>query len=511
MAPQPTCQTCVRNYLGSKEDPALSENPNQLVDQAANQVAKTDNTVPRPNKEVATRNQHFSTDIYQILANQTQILQEIARNLASIQQQLLLPQPKVNPDNSKDKAAQIQELQSVEDTDTNKEKNKEFLNVMITGMKTPIRAHDCPNFQNSIDKSLLQENSTVKEGSGHKRKTSPSEVDMQDVPQCQTMQPCQDIPKYPTLKSKKIRHVPGLICFICHEIGHYMRHCPQKPYMDALLQANMSTSRMPSFSQGSPNSRNVNSVRPTSPDDKGAKAFCNMCQDIQEKKEMRDYKKRKVSSIEIQERESSRQGKNPPKVKSKKVQPTTSLPNVSGPKSSKPPNNGSASLTSPSVEQNRLNQVQEETNGKVMNLEQVERAGEEQVPLARSEPQYEYRWADGVKVKKPVQVSAPKYVEYLMDWVESQLDDEAIFPQKIGAPFPQNFREVIRTIFKRLFRVYSHMYHSHFQMILKLKEEAHLSTCFKHFVLFTWEFHLIDRAELAPLNELIEPIVFRYF
>ncbi|XP_052149932.1 MOB kinase activator-like 1A [Oryza glaberrima] len=132
-------------------------------------------------------------------------------------------------------------------------------------------------------------------------------------------------------------------------------------------------------------------------------------------------------------------------------------------------------------------------------------------PIMSAGPKYEYRWADGVKVKKPVQVSAPKYVEYLMDWVESQLDDEAIFPQKIGAPFPQNFREVIRTIFKRLFRVYSHMYHSHFQMILKLKEEAHLSTCFKHFVLFTWEFHLIDRAELAPLNELIEPIVFRYF
>nr|AAU89179.1 zinc knuckle containing protein [Oryza sativa Japonica Group] len=180
------------------------------------------------------------------------------------------------------------------------------------GMKTPLRAHDYPNFQNSIDKSLLQEYSTVKEGSGHKRKTSPSEVDMQDVPQCQTMQPCQDIPKYPTLKSKKIRHVPGLICFICHEIGHYMRHCPQKPYMDALLQANMRTSRTPFYPQGSPNSQNVNTVRPTSPDDKRAKASCDMCQDIQEKKEMQEYKKRKVSSVEIQERESSRQKKNPP-------------------------------------------------------------------------------------------------------------------------------------------------------------------------------------------------------
>ncbi|KAL7166603.1 hypothetical protein ACSBR2_037301 [Camellia fascicularis] len=65
---------------------------------------------------------------------------------------------------------------------------------------------------------------------------------------------------------------------------------------------------------------------------------------------------------------------------------------------------------------------------------------------------YEYRWADGVQIKKPIEVSAPKYVEYLMDWIESQLDDESIFPQRLDAPFPPNFREVVKTIFKCLFR-----------------------------------------------------------
>jgi hypothetical protein len=45
---------------------------------------------------------------------------------------------------------------------------------------------------------------------------------------------------------------------------------------------------------------------------------------------------------------------------------------------------------------------------------------------------FEYRWADGVQIKKPIEVSAPKYVEYLMDWIETQLDDESIFPQKMG-------------------------------------------------------------------------------
>uniref|UniRef100_A0A2P2KHZ7 MOB kinase activator-like 1A n=1 Tax=Rhizophora mucronata TaxID=61149 RepID=A0A2P2KHZ7_RHIMU len=110
----------------------------------------------------------------------------------------------------------------------------------------------------------------------------------------------------------------------------------------------------------------------------------------------------------------------------------------------------------------------------------------ENCPTMTAGPKYEYRWADGVQIKKPIEVSAPKYVEYLMDWIEAQLDDESIFPQKLGAPFPPNFKDVVKTIFKRLFRVYAHIYHSHFQKIVSLKEEAHLNTCFKHFILFTW-------------------------
>ncbi|XP_031115413.1 MOB kinase activator-like 1A [Ipomoea triloba] len=128
-------------------------------------------------------------------------------------------------------------------------------------------------------------------------------------------------------------------------------------------------------------------------------------------------------------------------------------------------------------------------------------------PMMTAGPKYEYRWADGVSIKKPIKVSAPKYVDYLMDWIEKQLDDESIFPQKLGAPFPPNFRDVVKTIVKRLFRVYAHIYHSHFQKIIGLKEEAHLNTCFKHFVLFSWEFHLIDKNGLAPLYEIVESIL----
>ena len=81
---------------------------------------------------------------------------------------------------------------------------------------------------------------------------------------------------------------------------------------------------------------------------------------------------------------------------------------------------------------------------------------------------YEYHWADGVTVKKPIKCSAPEYVNYLLSWAQGILDDEAIFPVKIGDPFPKNFMSCVKNILKRLFRVYAHMYHSHFNRVRKV-------------------------------------------
>jgi MOB kinase activator 1 len=40
-----------------------------------------------------------------------------------------------------------------------------------------------------------------------------------------------------------------------------------------------------------------------------------------------------------------------------------------------------------------------------------------------------YLWADGKKVKKPIELSAPEYIEHLLEWVYGQLSDPTIFPQ----------------------------------------------------------------------------------
>ena len=109
-----------------------------------------------------------------------------------------------------------------------------------------------------------------------------------------------------------------------------------------------------------------------------------------------------------------------------------------------------------------------------------------------------------------------------MNWAQNLLDDEAVFPNKIGSiiiylplatsssilllgvAFPRNFRDTVKTIVRRLFRVYAHIYSNHFDHICALGIEgvfhilmdiinpfltlivylAHLNTSYRHFFLF---------------------------
>eukprot|EP00762_Andalucia_godoyi_P005524 ANDGO_00599.mRNA.1 MOB kinase activator-like 1 homolog B len=123
-------------------------------------------------------------------------------------------------------------------------------------------------------------------------------------------------------------------------------------------------------------------------------------------------------------------------------------------------------------------------------------------PTMSAGSKYEYLWADGVTYKKPTRVAASEYVQLLMQWIEDLINDEKTFPSQAGK-FPKDFVSIVRNVFKRLFRVYAHIYYSHFQRIQALGEEAHLNTCFKHFVLFVFEFDLIEKKELAPMKEVI--------
>jgi len=89
-------------------------------------------------------------------------------------------------------------------------------------------------------------------------------------------------------------------------------------------------------------------------------------------------------------------------------------------------------------------------------------------------PGFEYRWADGVNIVKPMRCSSPEYVDYVMMWVEDQINNEDIFPVQETQAFPPDFDSYVHDIFKRLFRIFAIVYHRHFQTIEKHEAAAHL-------------------------------------
>ena len=95
-------------------------------------------------------------------------------------------------------------------------------------------------------------------------------------------------------------------------------------------------------------------------------------------------------------------------------------------------------------------------------------------------------------------------MELLFAWVENQLKDEKIFPTTPGVPFPSDFRERVQAIFKRLFRVYAHIFYCHYERVRELTFEPHLNSCFKHFMYFVLEFELVRAEELKPLQPLMD-------
>jgi MOB kinase activator 1 len=132
-------------------------------------------------------------------------------------------------------------------------------------------------------------------------------------------------------------------------------------------------------------------------------------------------------------------------------------------------------------------------------------------PEMKATDEFEYLWQDDSdsRYRRPTKVSAPMYVELLMSSVQSNVDNEAVFPARIGAPFPKTFRPLVSTMFKRMYRVYAHIYCHHYQIVRQLGLEPHLNTSFKHYVLFVDEHGLAQGARdyWGPLGDLVESML----
>ena len=87
-----------------------------------------------------------------------------------------------------------------------------------------------------------------------------------------------------------------------------------------------------------------------------------------------------------------------------------------------------------------------------------------------------------------------------MEWIESQINNEAIFPVTIDVPFPKTFSAVCKKILTRLYRVFVHVYVHHFDRLMQIGAEPHVNTCYKHFYYFVTEFGLMHEKVKIKAN-----------
>lgn len=130
-------------------------------------------------------------------------------------------------------------------------------------------------------------------------------------------------------------------------------------------------------------------------------------------------------------------------------------------------------------------------------------------PRSGFPPGFEYRWSAS-RSKSPVECSGPQYVDFVMKWVDDEINNETLFPHSADTPFPKNFISCIKVIYTRLFRIFAIVYSHHFSKLEQLGAVSHLNTSFKHFIYFIWEYDLVQANELDALHDIIAELRSRY-
>lgn len=128
-----------------------------------------------------------------------------------------------------------------------------------------------------------------------------------------------------------------------------------------------------------------------------------------------------------------------------------------------------------------------------------------------------------------MEIPAYEYLSLVQRYISAKIDSSTLFPTEasgvsyadnpafctplpdagrdwIGkrSGFPENFNETCQTIFRQMFRVYAHLYWSHFDDMFNLNLEKAMNSCFSHFILTATTLNLLRRSDMEPMQALID-------
>lgn len=129
-------------------------------------------------------------------------------------------------------------------------------------------------------------------------------------------------------------------------------------------------------------------------------------------------------------------------------------------------------------------------------------------PLFNAGPKYCYFWIDEDS-SNSVQVSAPEYFDALKRYIKRNLKNKSLFPKKITGEFSTKAFKVLKTSFRRLFRILAHLYVCHFQDISNLQEMQFfeiMNTILAHYTNFSILYHLCQPDDFAVFETIFKKI-----
>lgn len=116
---------------------------------------------------------------------------------------------------------------------------------------------------------------------------------------------------------------------------------------------------------------------------------------------------------------------------------------------------------------------------------------------------YEFLWRDNKKYKKATSVSSHKYISLSLRQIKKCLGDTEVFAEK--DPFPKKFKKVSRDLWKKMFRCYGY-FATEKELLEELKMfkmDEIVIEILKNFLKFTFEFRMLKKGDLLPMNEWI--------
>ena len=128
-------------------------------------------------------------------------------------------------------------------------------------------------------------------------------------------------------------------------------------------------------------------------------------------------------------------------------------------------------------------------------------------PYMSAGEHFEYLWVDHYRYNTVTSLPAKTYIDFLIQWISKQLEKESLFPADKNSIFPQQYVNKVKSVVKRYFRIYAHIYHSHLNTLKDLKMDTAFLDSLAYFFYFIDLYSLIPLIDLRPLSCAIHQLV----